>query len=74
MILSAALDSGIAFGVLVVFFVVIYPGWMNGFTWWGTEIYKQVRLNLKLPLNQSIPTHPPIFPLLAKHNLKRPEF
>jgi OPT family oligopeptide transporter len=41
MILSAALDSGIAFGVLVIFFVVIYPGWMNGFTWWGTEIYKQ---------------------------------
>jgi len=22
----------------------IYPGWMDGFRWWGTEVYKQVRL------------------------------
>ncbi|KAF2139318.1 uncharacterized protein K452DRAFT_300380 [Aplosporella prunicola CBS 121167] len=41
MTLSAALDSGVAVGVVVVFFGVIYPGWMSGFKWWGTEVYKQ---------------------------------
>ena len=43
MTLSAALDSGLAFGVVVIFFGVIYPGWMQGFKWWGTEVFKQVR-------------------------------
>ena len=42
MTLSAALDSGLAIGVVVIFFGIIFPGWMKGFTWWGTEIYKQV--------------------------------
>ncbi|KAL9117509.1 MAG: hypothetical protein Q9187_005956 [Circinaria calcarea] len=42
MTLSAALDSALAFAVLVVFFGVVYPGWMEGFSWWGTEVYKQV--------------------------------
>lgn len=42
MTLSAALDAGLAFGLVVVFFGFIYPGWMNGFTWWGTEVYKEV--------------------------------
>lgn len=42
MMLSAALDSGLAFGVVVIFFGIIYPGWMSGFKWWGTEVYKQV--------------------------------
>ncbi|UKZ47228.1 hypothetical protein TrVGV298_001444 [Trichoderma virens] len=41
MTLSAALDSGLAFGIVIVFFVFIYPGWMKGFSWWGTEVYKQ---------------------------------
>ncbi|KAK7420050.1 hypothetical protein QQZ08_010578 [Neonectria magnoliae] len=41
MTLSAALDSGLAFGIVVVFFGFIYPGWMDGFKWWGTEVYKQ---------------------------------
>ncbi|KAF2425304.1 OPT-domain-containing protein [Tothia fuscella] len=41
MTLSAALDSGLAFGVVVIFFGVIWPGWMEGFKWWGTEVYKQ---------------------------------
>ncbi|KAL7270071.1 hypothetical protein RUND412_007233 [Rhizina undulata] len=41
MTLSAALDAGLAFGLVVVFFAFVYPGWMEGFTWWGTEIYKQ---------------------------------
>lgn len=40
MTLSAGLDSGLAFAVLVVFFGVVYPGWMSGFRWWGTEVYK----------------------------------
>lgn len=40
--LSAALDSGLAFGVVVIFFGIVYPGWMSGFKWWGTEVYKQV--------------------------------
>ena len=40
MTLSAALDSGLAFGLAVVFFGFIYPGWMEGFRWWGTEVFK----------------------------------
>jgi OPT family small oligopeptide transporter len=40
--LSAALDSGVAVGVVIIFFGIIYPGWMSGFKWWGTEVYKQV--------------------------------
>ncbi|KAI4163989.1 MAG: hypothetical protein LQ342_002486 [Letrouitia transgressa] len=42
MTLSAALDSGLAFGVVIIFFGVIYPGWSEGFSWWGTEVYKKV--------------------------------
>ena len=41
MTLSAALDSGLAFGIVVVFFGFIFPGVMKGFSWWGTEVYKQ---------------------------------
>lgn len=41
MTLSAALDSGLAFGIVVVFFGLIYPGWTKNFSWWGTEVYKQ---------------------------------
>ncbi|KAH8681220.1 OPT oligopeptide transporter protein-domain-containing protein [Xylariales sp. PMI_506] len=41
MTLSAALDSGLAVGIVVVFFGFIFPGWMDGFSWWGTEVYKQ---------------------------------
>jgi OPT family oligopeptide transporter len=42
MTLSAALDSGVAVGLVVIFFGIVYPGWMDGFKWWGTEVYKQV--------------------------------
>lgn len=42
MTLSAALDSGLAVGVVVIFFAILLPGWMSGFKWWGTEVYKQV--------------------------------
>ncbi|KAI4102093.1 MAG: hypothetical protein LQ339_004766 [Xanthoria mediterranea] len=41
MTLSAGLDSGLAVGVVVIFFGIVFPGWMKGFMWWGTEIYKQ---------------------------------
>ncbi|KAF4976403.1 hypothetical protein FZEAL_6933 [Fusarium zealandicum] len=41
MTLSAALDSGLAFGIVVVFFGFIYPGWTQNLKWWGTEVYKQ---------------------------------
>lgn len=44
MTLSAALDSGLAFALVIVFFGFVYPGWMDGFRWWGTEVYKQVRV------------------------------
>lgn len=40
MTLSAALDASLAFGLVVIFFGFVYPGWMEGFKWWGTEIYK----------------------------------
>jgi len=44
MTLSAALDAGVAFGVGVVFFGVVYPdwGWVARVKWWGTEVYKEV--------------------------------
>lgn len=42
MTMSAALDSGLAFALVVIFFGFIYPGWMDNFKWWGTEVYKQV--------------------------------
>ncbi|KAF2644978.1 OPT-domain-containing protein [Massarina eburnea CBS 473.64] len=41
MTLSAALDSGLAFGVVFIFFVLVYPGLTDGFKWWGTEVFKQ---------------------------------
>lgn len=41
MTLSAALDSGLAFGLVVVFFGVVYPGWSEGWSWWGMEVYKR---------------------------------
>ncbi|KAM7199902.1 OPT oligopeptide transporter domain containing protein [Naviculisporaceae sp. PSN 640] len=42
MTLSAALDSGLAVGIVVVFFGFIYPGWtwVVNWNWWGTEVYK----------------------------------
>ena len=46
MTLSAALDSGLAVGVVVIFFGIVYPGWMGGFKWWGTEVYKQVTAHI----------------------------
>jgi OPT family small oligopeptide transporter len=46
MTLSAALDSGLAVGVVVIFFGIVFPGWMKGFSWWGTEVYKQVCLSV----------------------------
>jgi OPT family oligopeptide transporter len=42
MTLSAALDSGLAVGAVVIFFGLVYPGFVDGFKWWGTEVYKQV--------------------------------
>ena len=45
MTLSAALDSGLAFALLVVFFGFVYPGVTKNFHWWGTEVYKQVSLD-----------------------------
>ncbi|KAK1962410.1 OPT oligopeptide transporter [Colletotrichum sublineola] len=41
MTMSAALDSSLAFGIVVIFFGFIYPGHMKDFKWWGTEVYKQ---------------------------------
>ncbi|KAK4226774.1 OPT oligopeptide transporter protein-domain-containing protein [Podospora fimiseda] len=41
MTLSAALDSGLAFGIVVCFFGFVYPGFTKGFSWWGTEVYKE---------------------------------
>ena len=42
MTMSAALDSGLVFGVLVVFFGFKFSGIVDNFHWWGTEVYKQV--------------------------------
>ncbi|KAI5778881.1 OPT oligopeptide transporter protein-domain-containing protein [Geopyxis carbonaria] len=43
MTLSAALDASLAFGLVFIFFGVIYPSWnwVEGLRWWGTEVYKQ---------------------------------
>jgi hypothetical protein len=48
MTMSAALDSGLALSLVVIFFGLIYPGWTSGFKWWGTEIYKQVSNGVRL--------------------------
>jgi OPT family oligopeptide transporter len=39
--LSAALDSGLAVAVLVIFFGLVYPGFVDGFAWWGTDVFKR---------------------------------
>ncbi|KAK6532384.1 hypothetical protein TWF281_006573 [Arthrobotrys megalospora] len=43
MVLSAALDTGLAVGVGVVFFAIVWPQWewARDWKWWGTEVYKQ---------------------------------
>ena len=44
MTLSAGLDSGLAVGVVVVFFGVLYPGWgwvEGGLGWWGTRVFRE---------------------------------
>jgi hypothetical protein len=40
-----------------VFFGFIYPGWMKDFSWWGTEVYKQVRISI-YHWRYSIKRHP----------------
>ena len=47
MTLSAALDSGLAFGVVVVFFLFLYPewSWLAGLQgWWGSRVFKEVSI------------------------------
>lgn len=44
MTLSAALDSGLAVGVVVVFFGVLFPGWawLEGLKqWWGCRVFME---------------------------------
>ncbi|KAF3916392.1 hypothetical protein ABW21_db0206769 [Orbilia brochopaga] len=43
MVLSAGLDTGLAVGVGVVFFAVVWPqwSWSANWRWWGTEVYKE---------------------------------
>lgn len=41
MTLSAALDAGVAFGVVVVFFGFVYSGISTGWSWWGMDEYKR---------------------------------
>ncbi|EKV08503.1 hypothetical protein PDIG_58470 [Penicillium digitatum PHI26] len=56
MTLSAALDSGLAFAVVVVFFVFIYPGWVDGFK---CHIASYHSCNSVLHVdNMSTPTNP----------------
>ncbi|RMZ79063.1 hypothetical protein DV737_g3550, partial [Chaetothyriales sp. CBS 132003] len=42
MTMSAALDSGLAIGLVVIFFGFAYPSWswMRNFHWWGTDVFK----------------------------------
>ncbi|BFZ59201.1 hypothetical protein YB2330_000205 [Saitoella coloradoensis] len=39
-VLSAALDSSLALGVLVVYFAVVYPGMADKWQWWGIEVFE----------------------------------
>jgi OPT family small oligopeptide transporter len=43
MTLSAALDASLAFGLVVIFFGVIYPGWnwIGSLQWWGTRVHME---------------------------------
>lgn len=37
-VISAGFDAGVAFGVIIIFLCVSYPG--GKLTWWGTTVYK----------------------------------
>jgi OPT family small oligopeptide transporter len=54
-ILSAALDSGVAIGVIVIFFTVLYP--KGGFTlnWWGNTVWLNTFDSFGIPLRQLAP-------------------
>ena len=43
MTLSAALDASLAFGLLVVFFGIVYPewGWVGRLKWWGSAVFTE---------------------------------
>jgi OPT family small oligopeptide transporter len=38
-ILSAALDSGVAIGIVIVFFTVVYPKGGVTLSWWGNDVW-----------------------------------
>ncbi|KAF8518157.1 OPT oligopeptide transporter [Hysterangium stoloniferum] len=59
-ILSAALDSGVAIGIVLVFFCLQYPkngtiGATTVGTWWGNNVYLQTADALKTPRIQNDP-------------------
>ncbi|KAL4770346.1 OPT oligopeptide transporter protein-domain-containing protein [Aspergillus nidulans var. acristatus] len=39
-VLSAALDTSVGVAGVVIFFAVYFSGASKGFSWWGTEVYK----------------------------------
>lgn len=39
-VLSAALDSSVAIAAVIIFFAVFWTGAADGFSWWGTTVYK----------------------------------
>jgi hypothetical protein len=39
-ILSAALDAGVALGIVVVFFTVVYPKGGVNLVWWGNTVWQ----------------------------------
>jgi len=54
-ILSAALDSGVALGVIIIFFAVQFP--KGGFTlnWWGNTVWMNTFDAMGVPLQQLAP-------------------
>lgn len=41
MVMSAALDAGLAVGLVAIFFGVIFPGFSDGWDWWGMRVFKE---------------------------------
>ncbi|GKZ58923.1 hypothetical protein AnigIFM56816_005293 [Aspergillus niger] len=39
-VLSSALDSSVSIAGVVIFFAIYFSGASKGFSWWGTEVYK----------------------------------
>ncbi|KAJ7630541.1 OPT oligopeptide transporter [Roridomyces roridus] len=48
-ILSAALDSGVAFGLVIMFFALVYPDGGKTLNWWGNTVWQNTADAMGVP-------------------------